>query len=151
MADVSQVSNTAGNAEDVAADLRVSTYWHDTVPVVSVQGDVDLWTVPTLQAVLESCVSGISAQPSGMTGGEIGSGNAAPLVAVDLREVAFIDSAGLALLVQVRKRFPHTGCLALIVKRGSQPDRVLKLGCFEMFLRIVTTPEELDAADPVVR
>jgi anti-anti-sigma factor len=111
--------------------LQVSGYEHDGIPVVLAQGDVDLCTTPVLRHALETaCVN----RPEPGT------------VAVDMREVPFIDSAGLALLVEIRKRFMEKCRLALIIERGSQPERVLRLGRFDTFLQVCYAPEELTAA-----
>jgi anti-anti-sigma factor len=101
------------------------------VPVVAAQGDVDLCTTATLRKALEDTCS--SRHEPGM-------------LAVDIREVTFIDSAGLALLVEMRKRFLDRCQLALIISPGSQPERVLKLGRFDTFLRVCYTPEEATSA-----
>lgn len=109
--------------------LLVHTYDHDGVPVIAAQGDVDLSTQDTLRKALEiSCMER-------STPGKI---------AVDMREVPFIDSAGLALLVEIRKRFSEKCQLALIIASRSQPERVLKLGRFDTFLQVCYNPEELN-------
>jgi anti-anti-sigma factor len=108
--------------------LYVSTYNHDGVPIVAAQGDVDLCTTDTLRQALESaCKERV--EPG--------------KVAVDMREVPFIDSAGLALLVEIRKRYAERCQLALIIATRSQPERVLKLGRFDTFLQVCYGPEEL--------
>lgn len=112
-------------------DLVVTTSDIGGIPFVAAHGDVDLSTTPTLREVLEQSCSR-QAQPG-------------PL-AVDIRDVAFIDSAGLALLVEIRKRFAATCQLALVIAKGSQPERVLRLGRFDSFLRICYTPEEVTPA-----
>lgn len=112
--------------------LQISRYEFESgVAVVAAQGDVDLCTTPTLRQALDSACTGQAA---------------AGTVAVDMRDVSFIDSAGLALLVEMRKRFGHSCDLALIIAAGSQPDRVLKLGRFDTFLRLCYAPEELSRA-----
>jgi anti-anti-sigma factor len=59
-----------------------------------------------------------------------------PQVVVDLRAVEFVDSAGLALLVFLHKSQPTAGKLSVVVKPGSQPERVLHLGQFHTVLAI---------------
>lgn len=109
------------------SSLQINTYHQGEVPVVAAHGDVDLATTPSLRGVLEkSCTE--RAQPG--------------VLALDIREVAFIDSAGLALLVEVRKRFVDRCQLALVIAQGSQPERVLKLGRFDTFLRVCYSLEE---------
>ena len=56
-------------------------------------------------------------------------------VIVDLSRVDFIDSAGLALLVEARKRLsPEGRALNVLLTPGRQPERVLKLGRFDRIL-----------------
>ncbi len=113
------------------SNLQTHIYEQSGVPVVAAQGDVDLCTTGTLRQALEDSCSSRT---------ELG------LIAVDIREVTFIDSAGLALLVEIRKRFLDRCQLALIISPGSQPERVLKLGRFDTFLRVCYTPEEAMSA-----
>ncbi|MES2458942.1 MAG: STAS domain-containing protein [Armatimonadota bacterium] len=113
------------NEENV---LLVHNYNHNGVPVVAAQGDVDLCTQDILRkALINSCKE--RSEPG--------------KVAVDMREVPFIDSAGLALLVEIRKNYLDTCQLALIISARSQPERVLKLGRFDTFLEVCYTPDEL--------
>ena len=114
--------------------LHVSTYDQAGIPVVLAEGDVDLCTTPTLRQALEDVCSRRT-EPG--------------TVAVDIRQVPFIDSAGLALLVEIRKRYYEKCRLALIIERGSQPERVLRLGRFDTFLQVRYAPEDLSAADTV--
>ena len=114
--------------DDLNDDLVVDTYAENGVPFVAARGDVDLCTAPILREVMEQRCSERT---------EIG-----PL-AVDIRDVGFIDSAGLALLVEMRKRFVATCQIALVIAAGSQPERVLKLGRFDTFLRVCYSPDEV--------
>lgn len=108
--------------------LLISTSDVNGLPVVVAQGDVDLCTTPQLRDALErTCES----HSSGGT------------VAVDMREVPFIDSAGLALLVEVRKRFLERCQIALVIEKGSQPERVLRLGRFDTFLQVTNALEDV--------
>lgn len=111
--------------------LQINVHEQAGLPIVAARGDVDLATTPALREVL---VSACSAQS--------GTHN----LAVDLREVAFIDSAGLALLVEMRKQFRDNCEIVLIIAKGSQPERVLRLGRFDTFLQIGYTPEEVATA-----
>lgn len=107
--------------------LQIRTHEQAGVPVVSANGDVDLCTTATLRAALEQVCSQQH---------NVGA------LAIDIREVAFIDSAGLALLVEMRKRFLEKCPLTLVIAPGSQPERVLRLGRFDTFLRVCYTLEE---------
>ena len=122
------------NEENV---LLVHNYSQDGVPIVAAQGDVDLCTQSTLrQSLISTC------DERKLTGGG--------KVAVDMREVSFIDSAGLALLVEIRKTYMATCQVALIIAARSQPERVLKLGRFDTFLQVCYTPEEVTGAPAIV-
>jgi anti-anti-sigma factor len=114
-----------------ADNLRIETRDQGGVPVLMAQGDVDLSTSPMLRQALEQACAGPTTSGT---------------VAIDLREVAFIDSAGLALLVEMRKRFVDKCHLTLLISAGSQPERVLKLGRFDTFLRVCYTLEDATAA-----
>ena len=113
-------------------DLQITTYDQDGLSVVAAQGDVDLLTQTTLRQALESACA---------TPESVGT------VAVDMRQVPFIDSAGLALLVEMRKRFLGKCQLALIIEKSSQPERVLKLGRFDTFLKVGYSLEEVTAGN----
>lgn len=90
--------------------------------LVEAQGEVDLTTAPQLREPLMEVVN--AADPAG--------------VIVDLREVDFIDSAGLALLVEARKRLaPEGRALHVLLTPGRQPERVLKLGRFDTIMSLV--------------
>jgi anti-anti-sigma factor len=113
--------------------LKISTGMHDGILIVTAEGDVDLSTTPILRQALETHCAAQTERGS---------------VAVDMRDVAFIDSAGLALLVEMRKRFSDTCRLALIVEASSQPERVLRLGRFDTFLQVCHSPDELTSSVP---
>ena len=101
------------------------------VPYVEAVGDVDLCTAPLLRDALVTAF----AQPA-----------PAGTIALDMRDVGFIDSAGLALLVEIRKMFYEKTKLALLVQKGSQPERVLRLGRFDTFLKVAYQPDEIATA-----
>jgi anti-anti-sigma factor len=108
--------------------LSVDSHVQNGVPFVTARGDVDLCSEPALKTVLESaCAQRTEPGP----------------LAVDLRDVGFIDSAGLALLVEMRKRYLDTCQIALVIAPGSQPERVLKLGRFDTFLKVCYSPDEV--------
>jgi anti-anti-sigma factor len=106
--------------------------WHevesDTALTLVVEGDLDLATAPTLQK---------AAQDAGTRLGE------RRLLVFDLRKVAFIDSAGLALLVEMQRKLMGKAEIGLLAEQGTQPDRVLHLGRFETFLKLARNPEDL--------
>jgi anti-anti-sigma factor len=140
------MAEEAETAEESAEDtLKVSTSdWGvgaDAVRVLSAVGDLDLVTSRALRDTVEPYLSGSSTAVPGDSGPR-------PFV-LDLRQVEFIDSAGLALLVEIRKRcMDRDACrLMLLIERGSQPERVLKLGRFDTFIQILYSLEELARHD----
>ncbi len=107
--------------------LKVSQSDRQGTCTVEASGDIDLATVSQLREVLEGILA--SAKPL-------------QKIAVDLRAVKFIDSAGLALLVDIKDRFLRVAPLSVVIRAGSQPDRVMKLGHFDRFI-----PTERDEAN----
>jgi len=122
-----------GNDAEV---LQLETVDEAGITVVRAIGDIDLSTTPLLRETMERLIAAISVAKKGT--------NEPPhYIVLDMREVPFIDSAGLALLVEVRKRY-HSACrLALLIASATQPERVLKLGRFDTFLIIGHSFEEL--------
>ncbi|MBC8141504.1 MAG: STAS domain-containing protein [Armatimonadetes bacterium] len=119
--------------------LQLHTDSQGDIVHVRAVGDIDLSTTPQLREVVEEIVSGLP------------QGSKLRFLLLDIREIAFIDSAGLALLVEIRKRFHDTCRLAIHIAASTQPERVLRLGRFDTFLIIGYSPEELAAAGiPVV-
>ncbi len=120
---------------DVTEDdvLTVTTHAESGGPVVVAQGDVDLCTTATLREALDLACGSLTSPGT---------------VAVDMREVPFIDSAGLALLVEMRKRHYDKCEIALIIQSGSQPERVLKLGRFDTFLKVGYSSGDVLAVAP---
>jgi anti-sigma B factor antagonist len=116
------MSETPLELEVIEADNAVRVIAH---------GEIDLSTAPLLKEQIETVCD------SHLAGGTI------EALQIDLRDVFFIDSAGLALLVEVRRQYMNRCRLALIISPQSQPARVLRLGCFEQFLTIVHSLEEL--------
>jgi anti-anti-sigma factor len=76
----------------------------------TVSGELDLATAPELRERLGAAVD------SGMT-----------RIVVDLREVTFMDSIGLAAIVHVRSRVGADGRLALVVAPDSYAQLVLEI------------------------
>jgi anti-anti-sigma factor len=112
------------------AELSVEEKSTDRGAVIEVIGEVDLTTVSLLREPLLSRVSK----------------NPASNVIVDLTRVDFIDSAGLALLVEARKRLATDGrSLYLIIAPGRQPERVLRLVRFDTIMKLVYGLQEVSA------
>jgi len=93
--------------------------------VVIASGEIDLATSPDLRgALLEE-----QAQ--------------APKVVLDLREVTFIDSSGLGVIVGQQKRSQEDGLsFAVAVEEGSSVERILNLSGLVKVLDIVADPAD---------
>ena len=104
-----------------AAQLTVNQRQDSKGTVVEAVGEVDLTTAPQLRESLLAAVNNSDKSP----------------VIVDLSRVDFIDSAGLALLVEARKRLsPEGRALNVLLTPGRQPERVLKLGRFDTIMTL---------------
>ena len=105
--------------------FRVETRRHDRVAVLAVTGELDLASSPSLEGELERvCQSD------------------AGVVIVDLRELEFLDSTGLSVLVKASRRAVEAGRRFALV-RGVQVQRLLELTGVADRLTVVDTPEEL--------
>jgi anti-anti-sigma factor len=113
------------------AELTVEEKSTDKGPVIEVVGEVELTTVNLLREPLLSLVTKKSP----------------PDIIVDLSKVDFIDSAGLALLVEARKRLATDGrSLYLVISQGRQPERVLRLVRFDTIMKLVYSLQEISNA-----
>ena len=113
--------------------LQLHTESQGDIIYVRAIGDIDLSTTPQLRTVVEHAVSALPQD------------NALRYIVLDISEVSFIDSAGLALLVEIRKRFHNTCRLAIHIATSTQPERVLRLGRFDTFLLVGYSSDELIA------
>ncbi len=113
------------------AELTVNEQETGVGPVIAVIGELDLTTVGQLRDVLLQHVD----QKKGER------------VVVDLTQVEFIDSAGLALLVEARKRLAsESRTLFLVITQSKQPERVLRLVRFDTIMKLVYRIDEIPAA-----
>jgi anti-anti-sigma factor len=111
-----------------AAQLTVNQQTTDKGFLIQAVGEVDLTTAPFLRAPLMETVNGGAGGP----------------VIVDLSQVDFIDSAGLALLVEARKKLaPAARPLHVLLTPGRQPERVLKLGRFDTIMNLAYSLDEI--------
>jgi len=110
-----------------AAELSVEEEVSEKGTVLKVLGELDLTTVSMLREPLLTQVANTS-------------GN----VVVDLKHVDFIDSAGLALLVEARKRLvAESRALYIVVMKGQQPERVLHLVRFDTIMKLIYNVEDI--------
>ena len=113
------------------AELTVDQQVTDKGHVIAVVGELDLTTVGQLRDILLAHAA------------EQGSDR----VIVDLTQVEFIDSAGLALLVEARKRLAtDSRTLYLVIAQGKQPERVLRLVRFDTIMKLVYSLGDVPAS-----
>jgi anti-sigma B factor antagonist len=94
--------------------------------VLAVSGELDLAASPALEQELDQVLDG--------------PGEA---LVIDLRELEFIDSTGLSVLVKAHQRAEQTGRRFGLVNGGSQVRRLLSLTGIGERLRVADSPEEL--------
>lgn len=105
--------------------MKVSTRNLDGVPVVDVKGDVDMHTSPALLQALSRLTE-----------------DSRRLIVVNLAEVDFMDSSGVATLVQALKEVrPHGGQIRLAAP-GGNVTRVFKLSNLTSLFPSYATVEE---------
>jgi anti-anti-sigma factor len=97
--------------------------------VLAVSGELDLRTSPELEERLARVWA---------TGTE--------LVILDLRQIEFMDSTGLRVLLSAHQRAQETGRRFALVRGADQVERVLTLTGVRDLLAVVDAPEELLAA-----
>jgi len=104
---------------DVRAERR------DTGVVVVASGEIDLWSAPDVRAAMVAH----EARDRG--------------VVLDLREVTFIDSSGLGVIVGQHKRAQEHGeQFAVAVGGAAAVQRILELSGLVKVLDIVSDPQE---------
>ncbi len=106
--------------------FRVEVQADDRAHVITVEGELDLASSPALQEQVEQSLTG---------NGE--------LLIVDLRELEFMDSTGLSILVKAHHRARETGKHFAIVRGSEQVQRLLSLTGVGERLTVVDDPEEL--------
>lgn len=89
-------------------------------------GELDLASSPQLEQSLE----------------QVWTTDADPLV-IDLRELEFMDSTGLSIIVRAQQRMTEDGRQLSIVRGSQQVQRLLDLTGVAERLRLVDTPEEV--------
>jgi anti-sigma B factor antagonist len=110
----------------VQSHFRVETRSETRGVVLAVAGELDLASAPALEDELDKALGGGTSQ-----------------VVVDLRELEFIDSTGLSVLVKAHQRAQESEQQFGLVKGGAQVQRLLALTGLADRLTVAETPEEL--------
>ena len=114
----------------VQSNFRVEVRGGGEAVVLNVSGELDLASSPALEQELDS---------HAVTG--------APMVIVDLRQLEFMDSTGLSVLVRAHQRSVESGQRFGVVKGPQQVQRLLGLTVVADRLTFGDSPEELLTAD----
>lgn len=97
---------------------------------ISPQGELDLATAPTLEEALQATESDADRLP----------------IVLDLRQLSFIDSSGLRVVLAAAKRAEAAGRRLVIIRGANQVDRVLSVTGSDRHLEVVDEPPTFEAA-----
>ena len=86
--------------------------------------DLDLYTVPAVRPIIMEVIDK----------------NPERQLRIDLTRVTFVDSAGLALLLTLRKTPSLDGRLSVLVSSQSHPERVLQLTRLDSYIDVLSVP-----------
>ena len=106
-------------------DVQISESGNGRVDA-ALSGEIDLSTVAELEARLKGSLDG-----------------GVPLLVLDLREVTFLDSSGLRLLLRLDERQKGIDGRLVLVQGGRRVARVFELTGAGERLEIVTDPSEI--------
>ena len=102
---------------------------HDGRTEAALSGEIDLSTVGELQDRLEPA---LQSDPR--------------LLVLDLRQVTFLDSSGLRLILRLHKRQEEQGGRLVLVRGGRRVARVLEITGADSELELVDDPSEVAAS-----
>lgn len=91
-----------------------------------IRGELDLASGPQLEAALDA----VSPEDT-------------RVVVIDLRELEFMDSTGLSIIVRAHQRLARDDCELGLVRGSAQVQRLLELTGVTERLRLAEAPEEL--------
>jgi anti-sigma B factor antagonist len=110
----------------VQSHFRLEVREAGAATVIAVSGELDLASSPALQEELERATA-----------------SGTPMLIIDLRELDFMDSTGLSVLVRAHQRIEEQGRQLAMVRGPQQVQRLLSLTGVADRLTLVDTPEEL--------
>jgi len=114
----------------VQSNFSVETLDGSEAVVIGVSGELDLASSPALEQELER-----------------GAASRAGIVIVDLRNLEFMDSTGLSVLVRAHQRATESGQRFGVVRGPQQVQRLLSLTGVADRLNLADSPEELLETD----
>ena len=112
------------------SDFLVDTQSSSRAITLTLSGELDLLSAPALERALERLPE-----------------SDAELIIVDLRGLAFMDSTGLHLLVQVQQKAHASGRRLVLIKGSEQVQRLFELTGVTDNLTIVESADELLEVD----
>jgi anti-sigma B factor antagonist len=118
--------NPIASRPQVQSNFSVETHNGNQAVVIEVRGELDLATSPALEQELER-----------------GTAAKAAVVVVDLRELEFMDSTGLSVLVRAHQRAIENGQRFGVVKGPQQVQRLLSLTGVADRLNLADSPADL--------
>jgi anti-sigma B factor antagonist len=119
------VTNDAGEARAGASALALAVERHDAGIVLRLEGELDLASAPRLEAELEDLEA-----------------ERPPLLVADLRQLAFIDSSGLRVILVAAERAGREGRRFVVVRGSPEVERVLEITGADRQLELVSSPPE---------
>jgi anti-anti-sigma factor len=110
----------------VQGEFQVNVQQEGSAALIAVSGELDLASGPGLESELETL-----------------SPPATTLVVVDLRQLEFMDSTGLSIIVRAHQRLADLGAELCLVQGSPQVQRLLDLTGVAERLRVVAAPDEV--------
>lgn len=100
----------------------------DGVPVISVHGEIDLYTVPEFRDALQECTQ---RKPH--------------VLIVDLTDISYIDSAGLGALLSAYRTLAENKAKLYVISNPHSPGvrRVLEITRLDMVIPVRSTLDEV--------
>ncbi|MHB1001824.1 MAG: STAS domain-containing protein [Armatimonadota bacterium] len=107
--------------------LNINTTTNNGVKIIHVAGEVDLYTVDSLQQVINRCLDSGARQ-----------------LIIDLTETSYLDSSGLSALLMAYKILSSRSGVLYVVISKSKPavGRVLEITRLDMVFKIFDSLEE---------
>jgi anti-sigma B factor antagonist len=112
------------------SDFRVETQTVGRTSTLTLTGELDLLSSPILEQELQRALDA-----------------GAELVVVDLRQLAFMDSTGLHVVVAAQQRLHEAGRRLVLIRGGVQVQRLFELTGLGQVLAMVDSPDELLEVD----
>ena len=114
-----------GNKAAAAGTLEIEAETRDATAWLTLRGELDLATAPALERALAKAA-----------------GDSAPLV-LDLRQLGFIDSSGLRVILSAASQAAEAGRRLILVRGQNQVARVLDITGSDQHLEVVDEPPTL--------